>query len=339
MKKIDFETHFFSRVFFEFLQHHKAYPHYSFDQHSNSPRIWYSPNVSVKQGELLVNRLLSLNEERIEAMDEAGIDVQILSLSEPSVELFDPPIGTALAKSTNDRLAEAINTYPGRFMGFAALAPQDPAEAVKELTRAVMELGFVGWLTHSNFGDTYLDHEMYWPILEQAEALNVPIYIHPSFPAITQLHDYGFALAGAPFGFQFETAMCLMRMILNGVFDRFPNLNIILGHFGEALPFLMERIDFPFVRPWFAPQERPKIQRKPSDVLRENLFVTTSGRFYEPAFRCTVEALGTDRVLFGTDHPYETMSDGVEFIESVTLSQEDKQKIYHLNAARLGVSI
>lgn len=339
MKKIDFENHFYSREFFEFLNHNKGYPYYTVDQHSNSPRIWYTPKVSVKQSELLVNRLLSLNDERIEAMDAAGIDVQILSLSEPSVELFAPATGTALAQSTNDVLAEAIKNYPGRFMGFAALAPQAPDEAVKELERAVKQLGFVGWLTHSNFGDTYLDHEMYWPILEQAEALDVPVYIHPSFPAITQLHDYGFALAGAPFGFQFETAMCLMRMILNGVFDRFPKLKIILGHLGEALPFLMERIDFPFVKPWFDPNERPNIERNPSEVLRENVFVTTSGRYNEPAFRCTIEALGIDHVLFGTDYPYESMSAGAEFIESVELSPEDKRKIYYLNAAKLGISM
>ena len=339
MKKIDFETHFYTQEFYQFLHHKEDVPHYTLDQRNNSPRIWYAPTVSVKQGDLLVSRLLNLNLARIEAMDSDGIDVQILSLSEPSVELFDIEAGTSFAQRTNDVLAEAMTNFPGRFMGFAALAPQDPDEAVKELDRAVKQLGFVGWLTHSNFGDTYLDHEMYLPILEQAESLDVPIYIHPSFPAITQLHDYGFALAGAPFGFQFETAMCLMRMILNGVFDRFPKLKIILGHFGEALPFLMERIDFVFVKPWYDPDERPKIERKPSEVLCENVFVTTSGRFYEPAFRCTVEALGIDRVLFGTDYPYETMSDGVEFIESIGLSPEDKQKIYHLNASELGISI
>lgn len=339
MKKIDFEAHFYSREFFEFLHEHRGYPHYTQDERTNSRRIWYAPNVSVKHGDILVNKLLDLGENRIKEMDAAGVDAQVISLSEPSVELFEPKTGTTLAKSTNDVLAEAIKNYPDRYMGFAALAPQDPNEAVKELERAVKELDFKGWLTHSNFGDTYLDHQKYWPILEQAEALNVPIYIHPSFPAITQLHDYGFALAGAPFGFQFETAMCLMRMILNGIFDRHPRLQIILGHFGEALPFLMERIDFPFVKPWFDPADRPNLERKPSEVLRENMFVTTSGRYYEPAFRCTVEALGIEHVLFGTDHPYETMADGVQFIEGLPLPQEEKAKIHYLNARRIGITV
>lgn len=337
MKKIDFEAHFYSQEFFEFLHAHQGYPHYTKDERTNSPRIWYAPDVSVKHGNILVNKLLDLGENRIKEMDAAGVDIQVISLSEPSVELFDPKTGTALAKSTNDALAEVIRQHPDRLMGFAALAPQDPDAAVQELERVVKELGFVGWLTHSNFGDTYLDHQKYWPILAQVERLNVPIYIHPSFPAITQLHDYGFALAGAPFGFQFETAMCLMRMILNGVFDRYPKLQVILGHFGEALPFLMERIDFPFVKPWFDPAERPQIERKPSDVLRENMLVTTSGRYYEPAFRCTVEALGIDHILLGTDHPYETMADGVQFIEGLSLSPGDKEKIYYRNAQSMGL--
>lgn len=337
MKKIDFETHFYSQEFFDFLYEHKDYPHYTRDEGTNSPRIWYAPNVSVKHGDILVTKLLDLGENRIKEMDAAGVDVQIISLSEPSVELFDPKTGTALAKSTNDALAAVTKQHPDRLIGFAALAPQEPAEAVKELERAVKELGFVGWLTHSNFGDTYLDHQKYWPILEQAESLNVPIYIHPSFPAITQLHDYGFALAGAPFGFQFETAMCLMRMIFNGVFDRHPKLQVILGHLGETLPFLMERIDYPFVKHWFDPAERPNLERKPSEVLRENMLVTTSGRYYEPAFQCTVEALGIDRILLGTDHPYETMADGVKFIEGLSLSPEDKEKIYYRNAQRMGI--
>lgn len=338
MKKIDCETHFYSREFFEFLNASEKYPHYTREERTKAPRIHYAPGVSVKQGDALIENLLDLGQDRIEQMDAVGVDVQIVSLSEPSVELFDPKSGAALARSTNDVLAAAIESHPDRFMGFAAIAPQDPDEAVSELERAVTDLGFKGWLTHSNFGDTYLDHEKYRPILEQAEALGVPVYIHPSFPAITQLHDYGFALAAAPFGFQFETAMCLMRMILGGVFDRFPTLQVILGHLGEALPFFIERLDFPFVRPWFDPADRPNLERRPSEVLRQNLYVTTSGRFYEPAFRLTADALGIDRVMFGTDHPYETMTEGVEFIEGLKLSQEDEAKVYHLNARNLGIA-
>lgn len=336
--KIDFETHFYSREFFAFLHRYQGYPHYTRDEGTDAPRIWYAEGLSVKHGDTLIDKLLDLSEGRIAEMDAAGIDFQIISLSEPSVELFAVQTGTALARAANDTLSTAIRRHPDRLMGFAALAPADPAAAVKELERAVKELGFKGWLTHSNFGDTYLDHERYWPILGKAEALQVPVYIHPSFPAITQLHDYGFALAGAPFGFQFETAMCLMRMILNGVFDRFPRLQVILGHLGETLPFLMERIDFPFDKPWFDPAQRPDLARKPSQVLRENMFVTTSGRYNRHAFDCTVASLGIERVLFATDHPYENMAHGVQFIENLPLSVADKEKIYWENAGRLRIT-
>lgn len=340
MKKIDFEAHFYSRGFYELLNGRSDYPYYTRDERNGTPRICYAPTASVNHGEQLVSRLLEVGATRIALMDAAGVDVQVLSLSEPSVELFDAPTGVAVARETNDALAEAIRRHPARLMGFAALAPQDPAAGVRELERCMHELGFVGWLTHANFGkDRYLDDQRYWPLLEAAEALGAPIYIHPSFPAITELHAYGFALAGAPFGFQFETAMCLMRMILAGVFDRFPRLQVILGHLGEALPFFIERLDFPFVRPWFNPADRPDLQRKPSEVLRQNTFVTISGRYYEPAFRCTIDALGVERVLFASDYPYETMDEAAQFIDSVPLAAEDRAKICHGNARSIGVSL
>lgn len=339
MQKIDFEAHFYSRGFYELLRGRSDFPYYTPDERDGSPRIWYAPTASVNHGELLVSRLLELGAERVRLMDEAGVDVQVVSLSEPSVELFDAATGVAVARETNDALAEAVGRHPGRLMGFAALAPQDPAAGARELERCIRKLGFVGWLTHANFGkDRYLDDQRYWPLLEAAEALGAPVYIHPSFPAITELHAYGFALAGAPFGFQFETAMCLMRMILAGVFERFPRLQVILGHLGEALPFFIERLDFPFVRPWFNPADRPNLTRKPSEVLRENMFVTISGRYYEPALRCTIDALGIERVLFATDYPYETMGDAVRFIETAPLAEEDRAKICFGNASQLGVS-
>lgn len=340
MQKIDFEAHFYSRNFYELLSGRADYPYYTRDERDGTPRIWYAPTASVNHGELLVSRLLDVGDGRIALMDAAGVDAQVVSLSEPSVELFDAATGVALARETNDALAAAIARHPERLLGFAAIAPQDPAAGVRELERCVRELGFVGWLTHANFGkDRYLDDTRYWPLLEAAEALGAPIYIHPSFPAITELHAYGFALAGAPFGFQFETAMCLMRLILAGAFDRFPRLQVILGHLGEALPFFIERLDFPFVRPWFNPADRPALQRKPSEVLRENSFVTISGRYYEPAFRCTLEALGAERMLFATDYPYETMADAVQFIDGVPIAEEDRAKICHGNARGLGVAL
>ena len=153
-------------------------------------------------------------------MDRAGVDVQILSLTAPGFEQFEASAATAMAKKTNDLLAGVIQKHPDRFMGFAALAPQNPEEAVNELERAVKDLGFKGWNTHSNYGDSYLDDKKYWPILEKAAELDTLIYLHPTIPAIPQLWKYGFALAGAPFGFGFETAMCAMQL---------PRLKVIMS--------------------------------------------------------------------------------------------------------------
>ena len=189
-------------------------------------------------------------------------------------------------------------------MGYAALAPKLPERAADELERCVKELGFKGWNTHSNYGDSYLDNKEYWPIMERCERLGVPIYVHPTVPAIPQARGFGFALAGAPFGFGLETALCMMRLIYSGVFDAFPTLKVILGHLGEGLPFVLKRIDWAYVRP-FDPSARPNLAKKPGQYIRDNVFVTTSGNYYEPAFRCTYEALGIDRILLGTDYPFE----------------------------------
>jgi predicted TIM-barrel fold metal-dependent hydrolase len=273
-------------------------------------------------------------------MDDNGIDVQVLSLTIPGVELMRPSTGATMAMKVNDALSEVIKRYPNRFAGFAALAPQNPQDAANELERAVNELHLRGWKTHSNYGENYLDDKKYWPILERAEKLGVPIYLHPSFPSIPQLKtSYGWALSGAPFGFGIETAICMMRLVLSGVFDRFPGLKVILGHLGEGLPFLLGRMDYPYVIPWFDPKERPKLERKPSDYFRKNVFVTTSGNYYKPAFVCTYEAIGAGRILLGTDYPYEDSKHCMEFLEGLSLSQEDREKIYYRNANQLGIGV
>lgn len=337
MKKVDFEAHFYTREFLNFLRKRDGYPRYAPDKETQGPRLWYSSEVSVLHGEVLLDLLLEVGENRLKRMDAFGIGVQVLSLSEPGCELFEPAIGSSLAREANNALANLVKKYPDRFVAFAALAPKDIKGAIKELERTVKDLGFKGWKTHSNYGDSYLDDEQYRPVLEHAEKLDVPIYLHPAFPAIPQLSKYGISLAAAPFGFGFETAMCLMRLILSGAFDRYPRLKIILGHLGEALPFLMKRIDFTYVKPWVNPADRPELERKPSDILRENVFVTTSGNYFEPAFRCTMEALGIDRILLGTDYPYEDPGECIGFIEGLPISKKEKDMIYHDNVGRLGL--
>lgn len=336
MKRIDFEAHFFTKEYLEALAKNEGYPRLVEENQERNRRMWHTPEVGQPYGDPLINMLTNLGEGRLTNMDACSIDVQVLSLSAPSIDQLDPEVGTALARRANNTLSEVIQKYPDRFMGYAALAPKAPDEAADELERAVKDLGFIGWNTHSNYAGSYLDEEKYLPILKRAEKLDVPIYLHPTVPAIPQVRTYGFAIAGAPFGFGMETAMCMMRLIYSGVFDKYPGLKIILGHLGEALPFLIKRIDWAYVRP-FDPDARPALSKKPSEYLKNNVFVTTSGNYYEPAFMCTREAMGIDRILLGTDYPYEDSKECIQFIEGLPIPKEEKDKIYYGNAGQLGI--
>ncbi len=340
MKKIDFESHFATEEWVEAMFKNDRYPRYVRDQETKSCKIQWSSQDVEPIGDILLKRLLDLGEGRIKTMDENGIDMEVLSLTIPGVDLMEPMVAKGLANKINNHISEVIKKYPERFIGFATLAPQIPEEAADELERAVKELNLKGWKTHSNYGEDYLDNKKYWPILERAEHLNVPIYLHPSYPSIPQLKTpYGWALSGAPFGFGVETAICMMRLILSGVFDRFPNLKIILGHLGEGLPFLFARMDYPYIIPWFDPKARPGLSKKPSEYFRSNIFVTTSGNYFKPAFMCTYEAMGVDRILLGTDYPYEDPKVCIRFIEGLGLTEKDKEKIYNKNARQLGIEI
>ena len=340
MKRIDFEAHFVTKEYAKTMIENVGYPRYVEDpKKQKSRRLYYTSDVGEPLGNALLNRLLDLGDERLKEMDAAGIDIQVLSLTAPGVEQFDAATGTSLAKSTNDLLSEAIERYPDRFRGFASLAPTDPVAAADELERAVKELEFIGWKTHSNYGGTYLDEKMFWPILEMAEKLDAPIYLHPTVPAMAPMRKYGFALAGAPFGFGAEASMCMMRLIYSGIFDELPKLKIILGHLGEGLPFIFQRIDFAYVKPWVDPDTRPELKKKPSDYLKENMFVTTSGNYLQPAFLCTYEVMGVNRILLATDHPYESSKDCIQFLEGLPILGEEKEKIYYLNARNFGITV
>ena len=341
MKRIDFEAHFMTQAFVEALFDNKGYPRLVEDKAAGTRRMYFTADAAEPFSDVLLGNLLDVGEGRIKNMDASKVDVQVLTLTAPGVESLDPKVGTEIARSSNDELAQIIEKHPGRFMGYAALAPKDSDAATRELERAVKELGMKGWKTHSNYGDSYIDEKVYWPVLAKAEELDVPIYLHPTAPIIPQLNTYGYSLAGAPFGFGIETSMVMMRMVLAGVFDAFPRLKVILGHLGEGLPFVLQRIDFPYVRPHFAndPGARRQINKKPSEYLKENMLVTTSGNYLEPAFMCTKEALGVEKILLGTDYPYEDSAECLAFLESLPLSSEEKEKIFSLNAAQVGITL
>ncbi len=335
MKKIDLEAHFYTQQYQEYMLARKDAPREEF--YKGYIRLWYDSSVWQPHGGNLKDKLLDLAEGRLRDMDEAGIDTQVLSLTAPGCEQFSPADGTTLAKKTNDELAKVIRRYPDRFVGLAALAPQSPSEAADELERVVKELGLKGAKVHSHVGNTYLDDKRYWVIFEKAEKLGVPVYLHPTVPNSSMLKpftDYGYALAGPAWGFGAETALQAVRLIYSGIFDKHPGLKIILGHLGEGLIFWIDRIDFAFKRPWMGEELRPKIKKRPSEYLRNNFIITTSGMFTVPSFVSVFMEIGADRMMFAADYPYEQSEEAVRFMEKIPISDIDKERICHLNAEK-----
>ena len=337
MKTIDFENHFITQAWVDALLANPGYPRLVADDDPMKWRLYYQADAFEPFG--VRERLLDLGEGRLAAMDAAGVDVAVLSLTAPGCEQLDAEAGPAVARETNDAVAAAVRAHPDRFLGYAAVYPKDVDGAVRELERAVTELGLKGWKTHSNFGDSFIDDRRYWPILGRAEELGAPVYLHPAAPMIPELRTYGLALAGAAFGFGVETATAMVRLILSGALDEFPRLQVVLGHYGEGLPFLMQRIDHPFVRPYIKAVGAavPDLKHPPSHYLRENMWVSTSGNYLPAAFACTRDALGMDRIVLGTDHPYEDMDECMAFLRGLSLDDAAAAQLYERNGAALGV--
>jgi len=283
----------------------------------------------------VMSRMADLDELRLHDMDEGGIAKQILSLTSPGVQIFDAGTGAALAELTNDYLASAIQKHPDRFDGLAAIAPQDPLAAVKELERGVLKLGLKGIVINSHTRGEYLDNPKFWPIFEAASGLRVPIYLHPNTPPpamIGPLLESG--LDGAIYGFAVETGLHMLRIIVSGVFDRFPGLQMILGHLGEALPYWLFRIDF-MHRAMVAANRYPavkKLNRKPSEYFKDNVYVTTSGMAWQPPILYAQSVLGVKRVLYAMDYPYQFVPEEVKVTDELPVSDADKRKLYQTNA-------
>jgi 2,3-dihydroxybenzoate decarboxylase len=282
--------------------------------------------------------MTDLGDLRISDMDQTGIARQILSLTSPGVQVFDAPTAVALARSSNDFMTDAIRRRPDRFSGLAAIAPQDPAAAAKELERGVQSLGLKGAIINSHTRGQYLDDPKFWPIFEAAEALDVPIYIHPNTPSPAMIGPFlERGLDGAIFGFAVETSLHILRIILSGVFDRFPRLKLVIGHLGEGLPYWLFRIDFMHNRMVTANRYASvqKLQRKPSDYVKENLYITTSGMAWEPPILYAQSVLGVDRVLYAMDYPYQFVPEEVAVTDNLPISDADKKKLYQSNAEKV----
>lgn len=315
------------------------------EEHFASPAFLEGPGRELKRQATIADspmagmfeQLIDIGERRVAAMDAAGIDVQVLSLTSPGVEQIEVSEAAAVARETNDFLAEAVKRHPTRFAGFATLPTAAPEKAADELERTVHSYSFKGAMINGHVQGRYLDDRFFTPILERAEALNVPIYLHPT-PSPQPVQDAlykGFdpliekMLAGAGWGWHIETGLHVLRMILGGAFDRHPQLQIIVGHLGETLPFMVQRFDRVF------PAARTKLQRPVSAYLRENVHYTLSGFNFLPVFLNLFLQVGAERIMFSADHPYASMAEARAFLDQLPVSDADRARIAHRNAERL----
>ena len=283
----------------------------------------------------LVERLDDVGALRLKEMDESGIDFQVLSHANPSLQKLDAETAVPLAQRVNDRLHQTVKAHPDRFAGFAALPTADPKAAADELERSVTRLDFKGAMIHGSTNGVFHDDQRFWPIYERAQALDVPIYLHPGIPhpAVIEVYYKEYvekfpSILRAAWGFTVETATQGVRLVLSGVFDKYPGLKIILGHLGEGLPLYMWRINMGFARDgggetWFR------------DAFTEHFWVTTSGFFSDPALLHCIQEIGIDRVLFSVDYPFVANPPGAQWAERLPLAAEDKEKVLNGNAKRL----
>jgi predicted TIM-barrel fold metal-dependent hydrolase len=289
------------------------------------------------RGARLVEQLQDVGDKRVAEMDSAGIDLQALSLNSPGVEQSDAALQVSAARDSNDFLAEAVKKHPKRFAGFAALPIAAPDKAAEELERCVRQLGFKGTLINGHTRGRYLDDKFFTPVLERADALNLPIYLHPTVPpkAVVEASFGGFApavtgmFAAAGWGWHLETAVHLIRMILGGVFDRHPKLQVVIGHLGEGIPFMLPRLNKNFS------MELTKLQRPVGAYLRENVHYTFGGFNFPATFQNLWSEVGVGRIMFSVDHPYGSMAEARAFLEQLPVSEADRERIAHGNAETL----
>ena len=282
----------------------------------------------------MMTRLLDFEQFRLPEMDAHEIAMQILSLPAGIQMEADTSEAIKKAKQANDGLAELVCKYPTRFAGLAALPLQDPEVAAEELERAVTQLGLKGAMVNGHTHGEMLDEQKYWVMWERAEALGVPIYLHPGgeLPGqVNKIYDGYPELLGPTWNWGCETAAYALRLLFSGIFDAFPQLTLILGHMGEMLPFILWRLDSRVK----ISAGKSQIKKPPSQYIKENIWITTSGQAAMEPLQCAMSGLGVDHMLFAVDYPFENTEDAASFIENAPMSDADKAKICHLNAERL----
>jgi uncharacterized protein len=293
-----------------------------------------SPQLAFRPHE----RLADTGAVRLADMDASGITLQVLSLAPPGADVLDARQAPALAREFNDRLAAIVRQHPDRYAGFAHLPMAAPAAAADELERTVGESGFKGAMINGMTEGLFLDDPSFEPLLSRAEALDVPIYIHPNYPPEAVRKAYydhlpagtGVPLSLAGWGWHAEVAVHVLRMVLAGTLDRHPKLRIIIGHMGEGLPAMMDRCDDVFSR-----QTKTYLNRSVSQTILDQVWITTSGFFSMAPFTAAMMKFGPDRILFSVDYPFSTNADGRDFLDALPVSETDREKIAHRNADAL----
>jgi len=290
----------------------------------------------------LRDRALDIHDRRLREMDRHGVEMMILSLNAPAIQgIPDPARADDIARKANDHLAEQARRRPDRFQGLAALPMQDPDLAARELERCVRELGFLGALVNgfSQVKDedtiAYYDLPQYWPFWELVERLDVPFYLHPRnpLPRNAQIYQGHAWLMGPSWAFAQETAVHALRLMGSGLFDRYPRLRIILGHLGEGLPYNMWRVDH--CNGWVKGRHNYPAKKKIADYFYSNFYLTTSGNFHTQTLIAAMMELGSDRILFSIDWPFENVDQAAAWFDAVPISEADRLKIGRTNALSL----
>jgi 2,3-dihydroxybenzoate decarboxylase len=303
------------------------------EEHFMAPGLegyWESTmgNVARAMYEHVSQRLSDFGELRLSDMDAAGIEIAVLGLAGPGVQIEpDAKLASQKAAQANEFLAEMVRKNPQRYSGFAHLALQDPIGAANELERCVRELGFCGAMINGHTNGQYLDDPALYPFWERVEALGTPIYLHPTDPVASYSVLVGCdSLKRAMWEWGVETGTHALRLIFNGVFDRVPGAKLILGHLGETLPFLLWRFDSR------AKLYGLKLKRAPSEYIKNNIWVTTSGMFSAEPLLCSINALGHRRVMFSADFPFESTQEAREFMDEAPIEDAVKNDIAFNNA-------